>query len=349
MGFLNENGVARLWQHITTRIQDFITEARANQIANTAVTNHNVAEDAHPDIRELIEDASAAGTLIEEHNLSDEAHQDIRDMINTIQPDRANMYLKRVGTGDWTYDETTQLYTYRILASEHGCGENAFVFDVAQTTENGTFASVMQDGEVDELGNVTIKLTEPMNGKVVISGILSEFEAPTFISNIVASDENNDGNVVFESYTTDPEIDFVNEHVSDFNNPHQVTAALINALDMVDMGTIIPNGSDLNTYTEAGVYRGISSTVSDTENPLINYPDPNKGYGFKMYVIKGYGGTNYTHQFILHGGSSRLYYRLGRSGTWYDWTRLDNAYTYGTSEPSSSMGVNGDLYIQYTE
>jgi len=84
MGFLNENGVARLWQHITTRIQDFITEARANEIANTAVTNHNIAEDAHPDIRELIEDASAAGTLIEEHNLSNEAHQDIRDMINTI-------------------------------------------------------------------------------------------------------------------------------------------------------------------------------------------------------------------------------------------------------------------------
>jgi hypothetical protein len=177
--------------------------------------------------------------LREQHNSDANAHQDIRDMINTIQPDRANMYLKRVGVGDWIYNETSGLYTYTISASEHGCGENAFVFDVAQTTENGTFASVMQDGEVDELGNVTIKLTEPMNGKVVISGILSEFEAPTFISNIVASDENNDGNVVFESYTTDPEIDFVNEHVSDFNNPHQVKIS-----QLITFGTSEPNNED---------------------------------------------------------------------------------------------------------
>lgn len=176
---------------------------------------------------------------ISTHNTDTEAHQDIRDLVNSIQPDRANMYLKRVGIGDWAYNETTELYTYTILASEHGCGENAFVFDVAQTTEKGTFASVMQDGEVDELGNVTIKLTEPMNGKIVISGILSEFEAPTFISNIVASDENNDGNVVFESYTTDPEIDFVNEHVSDFNNPHQVKIS-----QLITFGTSEPNNRD---------------------------------------------------------------------------------------------------------
>ena len=215
--------------------------------------------------------------LRESHNSDSEAHQDIRDLVNSIHPDRANMYLKRVGIGDWTYNEAFGLYTYTISASEHGCGKNAFVFDVAQTTENGTFASVMQDGEVDELGNVTIKLTEPMNGKVVISGILSEFEAPAFISNIVASDENNDGNVVFESYTTDPEIDFVNEHITDQNNPHNVTAEQIGAVsaEMLEgvQNDLIAHEAATNPHIitpfliGAATSQDLTSHTSNTSNP----------------------------------------------------------------------------------
>lgn len=117
-----------------------------------------------------------------------------------------------------------------------------------------------------------------------------------------------------------------------------LTADLLKKLDLTEYGTTIPTNVDLNDYTTPGSYSAVYSNISTISNKPTGL-----NLGFKLIVIKGYGGTRF-HQFILPGGGSNLYYRMLNGTTWTSWVNFastDSPTFTGTPKaPTAAAGTN---------
>lgn len=89
-------------------------------------------------------------------------------------------------------------------------------------------------------------------------------------------------------------------------------------LDIVEVGTAIAAGDDLNNYKTPGNYTCIANNTSQVLNCPVT------ANGFKLIVITGYSQER-KHQFLLRGANSDLYYRMYNStnSTWTDWVNFN--------------------------
>lgn len=126
------------------------------------------------------------------------------------------------------------------------------------------------------------------------------------------------------------------DNTSDINKP--ISTAVQNALNnKLNIPTSIPRNANLNNYQTAGLYYNPSDADSAT---ITNVPVAN---AFSLFVER-HAGVKQT--FTAYGTSGmRVWSRNYYSGTWGSWSQEAFVYS-GTSTPSSSLGVNGNIYVK---
>lgn len=126
------------------------------------------------------------------------------------------------------------------------------------------------------------------------------------------------------------------DNTSDADKPVS-TAVLTELNKKLNTPTLIPRGSNLNSYTTAGLfYNGNTSDVSTITNIPAQVP-------FSLFVEKHAGVkqtfTNYSTSGV------QTWVRNYNNGIWGSWSQ--QAFVlYGTSDPDPTIGVNGNIYLK---
>lgn len=113
------------------------------------------------------------------------------------------------------------------------------------------------------------------------------------------------------------------------------TAALALKSDIattLTQGTNIPNGADLNTYTNTGLFAQI--TAANATLPL-NYPTTEIG---QLEVVRG--ASNQVYQKYHSMTSNVLHIRRMAGASWSSWRRLINDIELGTKQDLLTSGTN---------
>ena len=125
---------------------------------------------------------------------------------------------------------------------------------------------------------------------------------------------------ILASYVTNSTL---NNHINNHNNPHQVTAAQIGAVSATNLTNHINNHNNPHQVTLSQL-SGASTT--DLSNHTTNTSNPHQVTAAQI--------NTYTKSQIDEAIESAL-------------GNITHIYS-GTTEPASSLGSNGDIYIKYT-
>lgn len=126
------------------------------------------------------------------------------------------------------------------------------------------------------------------------------------------------------------------DNTADLDKPISTAtqAALNNKLDIPAQ---IPNNSNLNSYTTAGLYYISSNSSASTIN---NSP---VSVAFSLFVEK-HSGVKQTLTAYTNSGV-KTYVRNFYNGTWSTWYQQAFIIT-GTSDPANNIGEDGNIYIK---
>ena len=120
------------------------------------------------------------------------------------------------------------------------------------------------------------------------------------------------GGEMWKNVYTKAEIDAL---LVDKQDVSTIDATIIS--DIYGLGVVIPNGSDLDTYTAAGIYYVSNSTNAAT---ILNIPVG--GSGFKL-LVRYLSAANRLEQTYLKPNQPEYIYRRTNAGTWSSWYRFD--------------------------
>lgn len=126
------------------------------------------------------------------------------------------------------------------------------------------------------------------------------------------------------------------DNTSDMDKPISTAmqAALNNKLNTPQY---IPKNSNLNTYQTAGMYYNSNDTEAAT---IANVPATQ---AFSLFVER-HSGVKQTFTLYQTGGV-QMWIRNYNNGTWGSWVQAAMVYS-GKSDPSPSLGLNGNLYVK---
>ena len=127
------------------------------------------------------------------------------------------------------------------------------------------------------------------------------------------------------------------DNTSDADKP--VSLAVSQQLEeKLNTPVLIPRNSNLNNYTNAGMYYNPNtSDVSTIANAPSNIP-------FSLFVEKHAGVKQTFTNYSTSGIQSwiRNYY----NGTWSNWYQVAIVLS-GKNEPDNTIGLNGNIYLKY--
>lgn len=113
----------------------------------------------------------------------------------------------------------------------------------------------------------------------------------------------------------------------------------LGGLSAASIGTEIPSGADIDSYTTPGTYDVANGTIAAS---LQGTPPYTTG-GFKLYVVRGYQ-DNVTIQ-IAQGANVRIYVRVKQSasGDWLAWQSYAlTEHAHGSIRSDGSIGQDTD-------
>lgn len=261
-------------------------------ITSATVNTHNVATDAHNDIRLLISDISIK--LNNFLNIDDTTKDQLSEIIALIEAnadDIESITSGKINVSDIVNNLTTNV-SNKPLSAAQGVALKGLI-DALQTALNTDVANLNT-----HTGNTTIHITaaERTNWNDAHSK-RHEHSNKSILDNITAS------------YTT-----------AEQTKLSGIADGATNTIDWYNAGTAIPEGADLNTYTTPGKYYCGSTSNAGT---LVNSPVVNDN--FTMWVFKRTSNTSINQMVITLG--SQLYIRgCNSSGELRDWQRKVNEF-----------------------
>lgn len=131
------------------------------------------------------------------------------------------------------------------------------------------------------------------------------------------------------------------DNTKDIDKPiSKLTQEALN--NKMNLPVLIPNGSNLNNYRSPGFYYCLKNSDAAT---MANIP---KQQSFSLLVEQN-GGTVQTFSAWNSdnsGSGARMWRRVYTNGTWSTWVQIAMVFS-GTSDPSQSLGQDGNIYIKY--
>ena len=127
-------------------------------------------------------------------------------------------------------------------------------------------------------------------------------------------------------------------NTSDIDKP--ISTATQNALNQkLNIPTYIPEGSNLNSYTTAGLYYNSDNTSTST---IANVPVVR---AFSL-LVERHAGVKQTFTTYTPGSGMITYVRNYYAGSWGNWVQQAFVLS-GTSAPSNDIGFDGNIYLKY--
>lgn len=222
------------------------------------------------------------------------------------------------GTAGYTKEEIDALLADKANATD--------VYTKAET--DGEIVGAILDLDVPSVGGTTryIYQISQADGKIVANSYLSDSTPTTSSTKLVQS-----GGVKTA-------IDNAKTAANSYTDTQVATKASINDVFGTGGNTYIPDASDLNTYTQAGVYiRQFSSGLSD----FTNLPMDGSTYAYQPFrlVVEYLNSPNNIIQTLIPTYSNCGYFKrvriFGASGTWQPWV-----YFSGTVVTQSVQSIN---------
>lgn len=232
-------------------------------------------------------------------------------------------------TGAWVLQNADGTAGYTKEEIDALLDDKANTTDVYTKTEtDGEILGAINNLDVSSVGGTTryIYQISETNGKISANSYLSDSTPTTGSTKLVQS-----GGV--KTY-----VDNAKTAANNYTDTQVATKASINDVFGTGGNTYIPDASDLNTYTQAGVYvRQFSSGLSD----FTNLPMDGTTYAYQPFrlVVEYLNSPNNIIQTLIPTYSNCGYFKrvriFGASGTWQPWV-----YFSGTVVTQSVQSIN---------
>lgn len=215
---------------------------------------------------------------------------------------------------------------------------DALLDDKANTTDvytkqqtDGEILGAINDLDVSSVGGTTkyIYQIKQTNGKISANSYPSD-ATPT-----------NGSTKLVQSGGVKTYVDNAKTAANNYTDTQVATKASINDVFGTGGNTYIPDASDLNTYTQAGVYvRQFSTGLAD----FSNIPMDGTTYAYQPFrlVVEYLNSPNNIIQTLIPTYSNCGYFKrvriFGASGTWQPWV-----YFSGTAVTQSVQSINPQI------
>lgn len=215
---------------------------------------------------------------------------------------------------------------------------DALLDDKANTTDvytkqqtDGEILGAINDLDVSSVGGTTkyIYQIKQTNGKISANSYPSD-ATPT-----------NGSTKLVQSGGVKTYVDNAKTAANNYTDTQVATKASINDVFGTGGNTYIPDSSDLNTYTQAGVYvRQFSTGLAD----FSNIPMDGTTYAYQPFrlVVEYLNSPNNIIQTLIPTYSNCGYFKrvriFGASGTWQPWV-----YFSGTAVTQSVQSINPQI------
>lgn len=244
----------------------------------------------------------------------------------------ANSLYAIKSTGAWVLQNADGTAGYTKEEIDALLDDKANTTDVYTKTEtDGEILGAINDLDVSSVGGTTkyIYQIKQTNGKISANSYPSD-ATPT-----------NGSTKLVQSGGVKTYVDNAKTAANNYTDTQVATKASINDVFGTGGNTYIPDSSDLNTYTQAGVYvRQFSTGLAD----FSNIPMDGTTYAYQPFrlVVEYLNSPNNIIQTLIPTYSNCGYFKrvriFGASGTWQPWV-----YFSGTAVTQSVQSINPQI------